>query len=939
LEKTLITLQNQNMSNLANLVGEVLDQKYQIDHQLGRGGMGAVYKATHLGTERPVALKVIMPEFMQEKRFIERFKLEAKATGRLRHPNVVNVTDFGFAQVNSDQVAYLVMEYLNGFTLGDMLRKQKKLSLNVTIDILEQTCLAVSEAHKLGIVHRDLKPDNIWLEPNGRGGYNVKVLDFGLAQLHDLAVKPQQLIVSLGNETTSSIPSIDLEAKTQVNSPTNKSLEEATLIKDDNKSHAITQANLLEANTIANIEEAATIINTPKAKATSPLALEMEKITQIGAIVGTPLYMSPEQCQGETLDFRTDIYSLGIIVYQTLTGKTPFTGNLNQLLVQHIQSQPPPLTKKDHNVASAIAKIIMSALDKNPANRPVSANAFAAELKASNEGEIPILREALSLYRRNFNTFFKTSLFVYLPYLVFYFLLIAVAKSLPNDFSYLIYLLNNSYWLIAILVLLLANATSLGIFALVIREVQKFPQKTISLLPFLRTYFANFTKIITTALFANFQLLFNYALCVPVILLEQKSNKEALARSSFLVNYLKPTLIALQIHSLFLSVFSLLIAPISFVLINLVIFIINEEKSKLLLEKGTLAAFIFIPSAFILLPAILLILVYPVVAIAFVLFYFKTRIILGENPIQETSLEQSNSLATDLNTRNYAREKRSSLLALILILTLVGWLSVKNIALTLATTGGFTSVVEALILVGANANAKISTSLFDFDGEFTTTPLIHAVSNAKQQKELVATLLKNGANVNTANDYGWTPIMEAVIKDDFETLEMLISYGADVNVTTSQGWTPLMWAIKRSNLDIVKYLLSNNTDINMLTEDGKTALHISIETGNAYITKQLLDYCEQVNITDNEGNTALSLAAQGGDSYIVKLLIKKNAFIDHQNKVGQTPLILATINSQKEAIKELLEAGAKSETKDNYEKIALDYAKDPEIINLLTNLK
>ncbi|MBN8724747.1 MAG: ankyrin repeat domain-containing protein [Acidobacteria bacterium] len=927
------------MSKLANLVGETLDQKYQIDHQLGQGGMGAVYKATHLGTERPVALKVIMPEFMQEKRFIERFKLEAKAAGRLRHPNVVNVTDFGFAQVNLEQIAYLVMEYLNGFTLGDMLRKQKKLSLNVTIDILEQTCLAVSEAHKLGIVHRDLKPDNIWLEPNGRGGYNVKVLDFGLAQIHDLVVKPQQLIVSLGNETTNSIPTIDLEAKTQAANKSHKSLEANTFIKEETQSQAVNQANLLEINTIVNKEEAVTLINlnpnTNKAKTTSPLALEMEKITQIGAIVGTPLYMSPEQCQGETLDFRTDIYSLGIVVYQMLAGKTPFQGNLNQLLVQHIQNQPPLLTKKDHNIPSSIAKIIMSALDKDPVKRPVSAIAFAAELKASSEGELPILREALSLYRRNFNTFFKTSLFIYFPYLIFYFLLIAVAKSLPSDFSYLIYLLNNSYWLIAILILLFANATSLGIFALVVKEVQKFPQKPISLLPFLRIYFSNFTKIITTALLANVQLLFNYALCVPVILLEQKSSKEALARSSFLVNFLKPTLTALEIRSLFLSIFSLLIAPISFVFINLIFFIINEEKSKLLLEKGSLAAFIFIPSGFILLPAILLILVYPVVAIAFVLFYFKTRIILGENPNQETQLDQANNL--ELNTRNYAREKRSSLLVLILILTFISWLLVKNIALTLATTGGFTSVVEALILVGANANAKISTSLFDFDGEFTTTPLIHAVSNAKQQKELVATLLKNGANVNTANDYGWTPIMEAVIKDDFETLQVLISHGADVNVTTNQGWTPLMWAIKQSNLAIVKYLLNNNADANMLTENGKTALHISIETGNAYITKKLLDHCDQVNITDDQGNTALSLAAQGGDSYIVKLLIKKNAFIDHQNKVGQTPLILAAINSQKEAIKELLEANAKLETKDNYDKIALDYAKDQEIINLLTN--
>src|SRR5437868_4112749 len=104
--------------DVGELIGQVLDEKYRIEKRLGMGGMGAVYLATHLGTERPVAIKVIMPEFMTDVKFIERFRREAKAAGRLLHPNVVNVTDFGFASFGSEQLAYLVMEYLSGCTLG-----------------------------------------------------------------------------------------------------------------------------------------------------------------------------------------------------------------------------------------------------------------------------------------------------------------------------------------------------------------------------------------------------------------------------------------------------------------------------------------------------------------------------------------------------------------------------------------------------------------------------------------------------------------------------------------------------------------------------------------------------------------------------------------------------------------------------------------------------
>ncbi|HLM62473.1 MAG TPA: serine/threonine-protein kinase, partial [Pyrinomonadaceae bacterium] len=168
-----------------SIVGQTLDGKYRIESEIGKGGMGTVYLSTHVGTERPVALKIIASEFMQRIEFVERFRREARAAGRLRHPNVVDVTDFGFSKTPNGEVAYLVMEYLDGCTLGEVLEEEKQLPLSWTLDILEQVCSAVQEAHEQGIIHRDLKPDNIWLEPNQRGGYTVKVLDFGIAKLEE----------------------------------------------------------------------------------------------------------------------------------------------------------------------------------------------------------------------------------------------------------------------------------------------------------------------------------------------------------------------------------------------------------------------------------------------------------------------------------------------------------------------------------------------------------------------------------------------------------------------------------------------------------------------------------------------------------------------------------------------------------------------------------
>lgn len=151
------------MNSLDTYVGLTLDEKYRLERLLGQGGMGAVYLATHLGTERYVDLKLITPQFMRNEEFVERFKREARAAGRLRHPNVVDVTDFGFARAGKESVAYLVMEYLDGCTLSDVLAEEKRLPLYWVVDILEQVCAAVHEAHQQGILHRDIKPDNMQL--------------------------------------------------------------------------------------------------------------------------------------------------------------------------------------------------------------------------------------------------------------------------------------------------------------------------------------------------------------------------------------------------------------------------------------------------------------------------------------------------------------------------------------------------------------------------------------------------------------------------------------------------------------------------------------------------------------------------------------------------------------------------------------------------------
>src|SRR5581483_11520718 len=403
------------MAKSGKLINQVLDGKYQLDKQLGQGGMGAVYRATHLGTKRPVALKVIAPQFMANTEFVERFRREAEAAGRLRHPNVVNVTDFGFAQVGRDPVAYLVMEYLDGGSLGDMLKERKRLPLPLVTDILEQICLAVGNAHKLGVIHRDLKPDNIWLQPDGRGGYIAKVLDFGLAKLRDpnelqlsddAPSSPSQATTRVTNRGTRGLTTgtattagqnartnlqtdvpgaataIAAESQTAVNADDGATLIQpaasASVVEDDG-------ATLIQSETATPTasEEGATLIHTDVANPTPPTGTgsmsssssainnlssdtSSVDITRAGSIMGTPVYMSPEQCRSEALDPRSDIYSLGVIVYQALAGEAPFKGDMTALMRKHCEETPPPLQDKRPDVPASVAALVMTTLAKNP---------------------------------------------------------------------------------------------------------------------------------------------------------------------------------------------------------------------------------------------------------------------------------------------------------------------------------------------------------------------------------------------------------------------------------------------------------------------------------------------------------------------------------------------------------------------------------------------
>jgi len=278
------------------LIGKVIGEKYEVLELAGMGGMARVYRAEQIMLGRPVALKVVHPHFAANEELRQRFYREARASSALNHPNSVRIIDFGTTDAG---VLYLVMEYLEGEDLGELVVRQGVPTQLRACEIVADVLSALEEAHACGVVHRDLKPDNIFVERLRTDRSVIKVLDFGIATL----AEP-------GDGSTS--------------------------------------------------------------------------ITQAGLLCGTPEYMSPEQVSGATLDGRSDLYSMGVVLYEMLTGNVPFRASSPAATALcHIDQPVPSLeAMAQQEVPASLRAIVERALQKDPADRFESAAEMHAALTA-----------------------------------------------------------------------------------------------------------------------------------------------------------------------------------------------------------------------------------------------------------------------------------------------------------------------------------------------------------------------------------------------------------------------------------------------------------------------------------------------------------------------------------------------------------------------------
>lgn len=267
------------------LIGEVFANRYKIQSIVGQGGMSTVYKAQHTYMDRIVAVKLLHPHLVSDPISVQRFQQEAKAAASLCHSNIITVFDFG---VTEDGLAFLVMDYLEGPSLGDLLDRAGPVPPDEAIDIFRQVLKGLSHAHRKGVVHRDLKPRNLVLAIDEDGTVQVKIVDFGIAK-----ISPQD-------------------------------------------------------------------------------GAESQHLTQTGEVFGSPIYMSPEQCSGKTLDLRSDIYSWGCVMFETLTGAPPFLGkNAVETMSMHVNDDPPDFKSIAPNTAipKDLQEVVFGCLRKDPRKR------------------------------------------------------------------------------------------------------------------------------------------------------------------------------------------------------------------------------------------------------------------------------------------------------------------------------------------------------------------------------------------------------------------------------------------------------------------------------------------------------------------------------------------------------------------------------------------
>ena len=265
--------------------------EYEIERELGRGGMGSVFAAYHPVIGKRVAIKVLDAYFSRDMALVRRFLDEARAVNKIGHPNIIDV--FSFGQL-PDGRQYFVMEFLEGETMAEWLLRGRP-DPQEARRLLLQVCEALEAAHREGIIHRDIKPENLWIARPKHGEAFMKVLDFGIAKL----VADEQTV----------------------------------------------------------------------------------NVTKTGTVMGTPQFMSPEQCTGRGVDHRTDIYALGVIIFRIYCGRLPFEGESVAELMTAQLTQPPPKPSAFAQVSAPLENLILACLDKNPANRPVSAAELGMRLR------------------------------------------------------------------------------------------------------------------------------------------------------------------------------------------------------------------------------------------------------------------------------------------------------------------------------------------------------------------------------------------------------------------------------------------------------------------------------------------------------------------------------------------------------------------------------
>ncbi len=323
----------------------LIDKKYLLVRCLGRGGMGAVYLAQHVELQKNFALKLIQHSGFIDPSYLARFRTEAKAMGKLQHPNIVQVTDYG-VDSRDGGIPYLVMEYLEGKTLLDRLHKEGALEIEQAIPILESIASAIDYAHRRGILHRDLNLKNIFLVKDSSDRVQVKILDFGLARM--IAEHPQK--------EERIIPK-----KPRRPSRGDKGEEETRTLIIDNSSKDV---------------------SLPEGPPPSPPAefqsQEKDRLTQAGTVMGTPGYIPPEILQGHDATEASDIYSFGVLIYEILVGHAPYKDSIE---LQHIPDSPPIPSTEQPAVPPELDQAIIAPLQKEPDMRPKKAIDVVRKLK------------------------------------------------------------------------------------------------------------------------------------------------------------------------------------------------------------------------------------------------------------------------------------------------------------------------------------------------------------------------------------------------------------------------------------------------------------------------------------------------------------------------------------------------------------------------------